>query len=105
MENQEEENKPKVAVSEHYDSENPQNQNLPKYNSTTEHRDGSKLPATENLNQEHGIKDKLKDAKNEDSDNEMTDKEDTLYGKKTKTDLGAGQRDEDEDEKEKLIRT
>jgi len=105
MENQEEKNKPKVAVSEHYDPKNPQKQNLPKYNSTTEHRDGSELPAVENLNLQDGLKDQLEDAKNEDSDSSMTKNDTPLYGKNTKSDLGAGQRDKDEDEKEKIIRT
>jgi len=105
MENTEEENKPKVAVSEHYDPENPQNQNLPKYNSTTDHREGPGVPAIENLNHQDGLEDKLKDATNEDSDESVTKNDASLYGKKGKTDLGNGQRDEDEDEDEKIIRT
>lgn len=105
MENKADKNKPKVAVSEDYDSKKPQNQNLPKYNSTTEHRDGSELPAVENLNQEDGLKDKPKSSKNEHPDIKMTETDASLYGKNTKTDLGAGQRDQDEDEDEKIIRT
>ncbi|RAJ20725.1 hypothetical protein [Pedobacter cryoconitis] len=97
--------KPKVADSEDFNTNKPQEQTLPRYNSTSEHRDGSELPAIENLNQQEGIKDQLKDAKNNDSDNNMTQNSDPLYGKNTKTNLGAGQRDEDEDEKEKIIRT
>lgn len=105
MENQKNTDKPKVAVSEHYDPENPQKQNLPSYNSTTERRKGSGLPAVENLNLEDGLKDELKNAKNEDSDSNMTKNDEPLYGKQTKTDLGAGQRDQDEDEDEQIIRT
>ncbi|MET4139572.1 hypothetical protein [Pedobacter sp. UYP1] len=97
--------KHKVADSEDFNTDKPQEQTLPRYNSTSEHRDGSELPAIENLNQQDGIKDELKDAKNNDSDNNMTQNDDPLYGKKTKTNLGAGQRDEDEDENEKIIRT
>jgi len=101
-------NKPqkhKVSDSEDFNVNNPQKNNLPEYNSTTEHREGSELPAIENLNQTDGLKDQLKNAKNSDSDNKMTKNDDALYGKNTKTDLGGGQRDEDEDEKEKIIRT
>jgi hypothetical protein len=104
MENQEEENKPKVAVSEHYDPENPQNQNVPKYNSTKEERDGAGVPAIENLTHQDGLADDLQEATNIDSDTDMTKNDDSLYGKSGQTDLGAGQRDEDEDEDEKIIR-
>jgi hypothetical protein len=104
MENQEEQNKPKVAVSEHYDPENPQNQNVPKYNSTTDRREGAGVPAIENLNHQDGLADDLKEATNEDSDESMTKNDASLFGKPGQTDLGAGQRDEDEDEDEKIIR-
>jgi hypothetical protein len=105
MKNEEEENHPKVAVSEHYDPENPQNNNVPQYNSTTEHRDAGDLPAIENLNHKDGLKDDLKETKKDDSDNNMTDNTDSMFGKGTKTDLGQGQRDDDEAEDEKIIRT
>lgn len=103
MKNEEQENKAKSAVSAHYDPENPQNQNLPAYNSTTTHREAAELPAIENLNHPDGLKDEHEQVKNKDSDNIMTSNDDSLHGKNTKTDLGAGQRDADEDEKEKII--
>ena len=105
MKNEEEENQPKVSVSEHYDPENPQKQNVPQYNSTSEHREGAKIPAIENLNHQEGLKDNLKATKNDDSDSKVTNTSDSLFGKDSKTDLGAGQRDQDEDEDEKIIRT
>ena len=105
MKKEDPQEKHKVADSEDFNTDKPQDQTLPRYNSTSEHRDGSELPSIENLNQQDGIKDQLKDAKNNDSDSNMTKNDASLYGKKTKTDLGAGQRDEDEDEKEKIIRT
>jgi hypothetical protein len=105
MKNEEEENQPKVSVSEHYDPENPQKQNVPQYNSTTEHRDAGDLPAIENLNHKDGLKDELKETKKDDSDTNVTDNTTSLFGKDTKTDLGAGQRDDDEAEDEKIIRT
>ncbi|PIH03157.1 hypothetical protein CS542_02840 [Pedobacter sp. IW39] len=48
--------KHKVADSEDFNTDKPQNQTLPRYNSTSEHREGSELPAIENLNQQDGIK-------------------------------------------------
>lgn len=105
MENKREPNKPKTADSEHYNPENPQNQNVPAFNSTTEHREGSELPGIENLNHQDGLKDKLNEAKNDDSDVNMTKNDDSLFGEKGKTDLGGGQRDKNEDDKEQIIRT
>lgn len=105
MKNEEEDNQAKVPGSEHYDPENPQNQNVPKFNSTTEHREGAELPAIENLNHQDGLEDKLKATKNEDSDNKVTETSSALFGKDVKTDLGQGQRDDDEDEDEKIIST
>lgn len=105
MENKQKPNQPKTADSEHYNPEKPQNQNVPAYNSTTEHRKGSALPGIENLNHQDGLKDELKEAKKGDSDNFMTKNDDSLFGEKGKTDLGGGQRDKNEDDKEQLIRT
>ncbi|MBB6270132.1 hypothetical protein HDF26_000559 [Pedobacter cryoconitis] len=105
MKKDDKEEKRKVTDSEDFNVNNPQKQTLPRYNSTTEHREGSELPAIENLNQAEGLKDQLKDAKNNHSDNTMTKNDDSLYGKNNKTDLGGGQRADDEEEKEKIIRT
>ncbi|MGY0037385.1 hypothetical protein [Pedobacter sp. NJ-S-72] len=52
-----------------------------------------------------GLKDQLKKAKNNHSDNTMTKNNDPLYDKNSKTDHGSGQRDDNEDEKQKIIRT
>lgn len=105
MKKEDKQQKHKTSDSEDFNVNNPQKKTMPRYNSTTEHRDGSGLPAIENLNQSDGLKDQLENAKNNHSDNTMTEKDDAFYGKNTKTDLGAGQRDDDENEKEKIIRT
>lgn len=105
MENQEEQKRHKTADSEHYNTEKPQDQNIPKYNSTTDHRESSELPAVENLNHLNGLKDELREAKNKDSDISQTKSDESLFGHNTKTDLGGGQRDKNEDEDEKIIRT
>lgn len=105
MENNSEENKPKVPDNEGYDPENPQKQNLPEYNSSTSHRDSGSLPAVENLNQTKELKSVADSPKKVDSDPSSPANDESLYGKKTKTDLGGGQRDQDEDEDEKIIRT
>lgn len=105
MKNEKEENKPKVPDNEGYDTENPQKQNLPQYNSSTSHRDSASLPAVENLNQTKELKSVAKVPKKVDSDPSSPANDESLYGKKTKTDLGGGQREKDEDEDEKIIRT
>lgn len=105
MENNEEHNKAQSADSKHYDPERPQDQNVPKYNSTTEHRNDNELPGIENLNHQNGLKDELREANNKDSDISQTKSDESLFGEDTKTDLGGGQRDKDEDDKEKIIRT
>lgn len=105
MENQKEDNRAKVPDNEGYDVENPQKQNLPKYNSSTSHRDGAALPAVENLNDTKELKSVADSHKKVDSAPSSPENDESLYGKKTKTDLGAGQRDQDEDEDEKIIRT
>jgi len=105
MKKEDKQQKHKASDSEDFNVNNPQKNTIPRYNSTTEHREGSELPAIENLNQAEELKDQLENAKNTHSDSLMTKNDDALYGKNTKTDLGAGQRDDDEDEKEKIIRT
>jgi len=105
MENEKEEQKHKAPDNEQYDVENPQNLTQPQFNSTTAHREGPGLPAVENLNQIKDSKNDLNDAKEDDSDPSAPKNDESLYGKNTKTDLGAGQRDDDEDEGEKIIRT
>jgi hypothetical protein len=105
MKKEDQQQKHKASDSEDFKVNNPQAQTMPKYNSTSEHRKGSELPAIENLNQPEELKDQLDDVKNNHSDNTVTKNDEALYGNNTKTDLGAGQRDDDEDEKEKIIRT
>ncbi|SEA66128.1 hypothetical protein [Pedobacter hartonius] len=105
MKNEKEEQKHKAPDNEQYDIANPQNLTQPQFNSTTAHREGPGLPAVENLNQIKGLKTDLKDAREDDSDPSAPNNDESLYGKNTKTDLGAGQRDEGEGEAEKIIRT
>lgn len=105
MENKEDENRTKASDNQEYDTNNPQNLNIPKYNSTSAHRDGNELPAVENLNQIKGLKNELKGVNNDDLDSGTPKNDESLYGENVKTDLGGGQRDEDEDEAEKIIRT
>jgi len=104
MENQNNDNKPKVTDSEGYNIEKPQNETLPTYNSTTSHRESSSLPAVENLNHTEGLKDELKAAKKDNSAPSVPKNDGSLFGESRKTDLGNGQRDEDEDQKERIIR-
>lgn len=105
MENNKEPNKTQTPDSEDYNTENPQNQTVPKYNSTTERRGDNELPGIENLNHQDGLKDELREANNEDSDISLTKNDESLFGQNTKTNLGGGQRDKDEDDQEKIIRT
>ncbi len=105
MENQKENTETKTPDNEGYNVEKPQDQNLPAYKSSTSHRDGSELPGVENLNQSEGLKNHQKGVKKDDSNLSTPKNDESLYGKNTKTDLGAGQRDEDEDQDEKIIRT
>lgn len=105
MENNKNENEPKTADSEGYSVENPQNQNQPVYNSTTDRREADKLPGVENLNQTEGLKDELKGAETDNSDSAAPKNDASINGEAPKTDLGNGQRDKDEDEDEKIIRT
>lgn len=70
---------PKPA-SEEYDVENPQNLNVPKFNSSTDKRDSHEKPAVENLDDQKPAEDQ----------------------RPPDTDLG-NERDDDEDEKERII--
>ena len=105
MENQNEENKDKAPDNEGYDINNPQNLAVPKYNSTTTHRESSGLPAIENLNQQKGMKSDEDDVDSDDFDRSGAENDRSLHGEQFKSDLGQGQRDKDEDEDEKIIRT
>lgn len=104
MENVNSKNQPKVVDSEGYNVDKPQNQNLPKYNSTSAHRDGSGVPAVENLNQTEGLKKEQQGVKKDDFSAGAPKNDESLFGQNTKTDLGNGQRDEDEDQEERIIR-
>ena len=98
MENQESSNNSKVTDSEHYDINNPQNLNIPEYNSTSEERSADKLPGVENLNHQDGLDDQLKEAET-DKDQDSTSKNDNpLFGKDSKTDLGNGGKTDKDDE-------
>lgn len=105
MENNEKKTVAKTPDSEHYDPENPQEQNLPKYNSTSAHRTSEALPAVENLNEIKDEKNQLKQSNTNDSASSTPINDESLHGKRTSTDLGAGQREDDEDENEKIIST
>ena len=105
MENTKNDKRTETPDNEGYDINNPQNLTQPKFNSTTEHREGSGLPYVENLNQTEGKKDELKPSKNDNNDPLSSRNDESLHGNTPKSDLGNGQRDEDEDEKEKIIRT
>ncbi len=73
--------------SKEYDVEHPENQSTPEFNSSTEKREGSKLPAIENMNDE----------------DEKVDPEDSNRANMPKTDLGNNPVDEEKD-KERIIR-
>jgi len=105
MENKENKNTPKVADSEGYNTDNPQDITQPRYNSSTKNRAGAELPAVENLNQTEGLKNELKEGKKHNNDPATPINDESLHDTAPKTELGNGQRDEDEDENEKIIRT
>ena len=105
MENNKNKQEDKTADSEQDNIENPQLATQPLYNSTTTHRDSEKLPGVENLNQNLEIKDGFQEAKGNQQAPSAPENDETLHGKRTKTDLGNGQRDDDEKEDEKIIRT
>ena len=70
---------PKPA-SEEYDVENPQNLNLPKFNSSTDKRESHETPAVEHMDGQQSVEDQ----------------------RPPDTDLG-NERDDDEEEKERII--
>jgi hypothetical protein len=105
MENKKENTKTKTTDNQTNNIKKSQNQNLPAYHSQTSHRDGSGLPAVENLNQTEGLKKPKKGVKKDDSDPLAPKNDKSLYGESTKTDPGAGKRDKDEHPDEKIIRT
>lgn len=88
-----ENNKTPKPESEDYDVEKPQDLNIPKYNSSTDHRTDADLPAVENLNDtEDGI------------DRQNSNRAFPDHRESPKPDLG-NDRDDDEDEREKIIST
>lgn len=105
MQDQKNKKEPKVADSEGYNVEKPQNQNTPLFNSTTSHRKNEELPSVENFNQNEGLKDDFKAEKDDKDDSSALKDDQSLRGNSTPADLGNGQRDKDEDEDEKIIRT
>lgn len=105
MENNENKEKDKTVDLEQHNIENPQSATQPLYNSTTTHRDSEKLPGVENLNQNSGVKDGFQEAKGNKQAPSAPENDETLHGKRTKTDLGNGQRDDEAEEDEKIIRT
>jgi len=107
MENENDDQKAKAPGNENYDVENPQNETVPQYNSTTTKRDGPGVPAVENLNQNNGLKNEPTDPNKADSDPSAPENDESLYGNDTKTDLGNGQHDDNEKERddERIIRT
>ncbi|MFP5080216.1 hypothetical protein [Pedobacter sp. JCM 36344] len=73
--------------SNQYDVEHPENLNLPKFNSSSEKREGAKLSAIENMNDQ----------------DEKVKPEDSNRSKMPETDLG-NHPDDDEKESERIIR-
>jgi hypothetical protein len=97
MESTDKNKQPKSAESADYNVENPQELNVPKYNSTTETRNSNELPFIENLDNGPELDDDFR----ENSQTPADDK--SLHGEGDKTDLGNGEPDDPEDEK--IIRT
>lgn len=102
MENNSDKEKPQTADSKYYDPNKPEEITKPQYNSTTRKRDSDHIPGIENLNQDKILQG---EAEHKAGGAEKEGDDESLFGKNTKTDLGAGQRDKDEDEDEKIIRT
>jgi hypothetical protein len=92
MESTNMENSPKSANSEEYDVNHPQNLNTPVFNSSTDHRSTDELPGVENL-----------DTQNQ-TEEEVPQDPERLFGSAAQTDLGNGERTEEELEKEKIIK-
>jgi hypothetical protein len=94
-------NESKVAGSEDYDVNHPQNIAKPEFNSGTDEKNNAELPAIENLNHTDGLKDPIKGAKNDLNDPSAPKSDDPLHGDSAKTDLGNGSSKNDEE----IIRT
>lgn len=105
MENTNDIHKDQTPVNEQYDTNHPEKQTVPAYNSATSKREGAELPAVENLNQPGTLDNTLEGSEKDDSVTSGAKNDESLFGEPVKTDLGAGQRDADEDESEKIIRT
>ena len=105
MESNDKKNKPQSPDNEGYDINHPENLTTPSFNSTTEHRNTNTLPGVENLNQSKQSDEQILNKKSENHDISSPVNDESLTGKRVKTDLGNGQRDDDEQENEKIIRT
>ncbi|WP_442591575.1 hypothetical protein ACSBL2_10140 [Pedobacter sp. AW31-3R] len=105
MENKEEEKEPKSVDLQQHNIENPQTTTKPLYNSTTTERKAEKLPAIENLNHDEGLKDGLKEAKEDTNSSSAPKNDHSLHGDPSKTDLGNGKNNDDNDRHEEIIRT
>lgn len=95
----------KTPENKDYNPNRPQDITRPKYNSDTDYRPGEELPQIENLNQQNDEKDPgspVKEGRNRPSE---PVNDESLHGKKSKTDLGNGQKTEKKKEQEKIIRT
>jgi hypothetical protein len=71
-------NKPKSAESKDYDVENPQELNIPKFNSTSEKRESHKLPYVENVD----------DTEQSVGNDQQTMNDSALFGDTHETNLG-----------------
>jgi hypothetical protein len=105
MLNRQKKNDPKLAGSEDYDVNHPQNIAQPVYNSTADEKASADLPGIENLNHDSGLKDPLKEATNDLNDPSAQKNDESLHGQPSETDLGNGSSDEEDQEDEGLIRT
>lgn len=105
MENSKTNNKDQYSDNQTNRINKPNENTVPKFNSTTEKRAGKNLPYIENL--DHNIDDSL--SENLDMGPERGYNDESLYGKGTVRDQGASSEDDDKnhgkDEDEKLIRT
>lgn len=105
MENKEKEEKSKSVDLQQDNIENPQTATRPLYNSTTTGRKAEKLPAIENLNHDEGLKDGLKEAKEDTNSSSAPKNDHSLHGDPSETDLGNGKKNDDNDSHEEIIRT
>jgi hypothetical protein len=95
----------KLPGSEDYDVNHPQNLTQPVFNSTSTDIGTDHLPGIENLNHNGGLKDSLKESKDNVNDPSDQVNEEPLFGDAPKTDLGNSSSDDDDEEDEGLIRT